>query len=113
MLIWDVRRLIKLSQTLPIQQVDPRQFAELEENHWYAHGEQLPTPDSILKHMVLIDACDIKHPIILDANGRIMDGMHRICKAVKYGIPSIPAVQFETDPEPDYVNLKPEELPYD
>jgi hypothetical protein len=112
-MVWDVRRLVSLSKDLPVQQVDPAQFAELNENHWYAHGDQLPTPVSLLEHMALIEACDLSYPIILDANGRVMDGMHRICRAVKDGVASIPAVQFTTDPEPDYVDVSPEDLPYD
>jgi len=100
-LIWDVRRLIRLSRDLPVQQVDPSQIPELQENHWYALGDRAPTPADLLEHMALIEACDLRHPIILDAAGRVMDGMHRICKAVKDGVPAIPAVQFVTDPQPD------------
>ena len=112
-LIWDVRRLVRLSEGLPAQQVDPSQFVELQENHWYRHGDQQPSPTSILEHMALIDACDLSYPIILDANGRVMDGMHRICKAVKEGVATIPAVHFIIDPEPDYVDISPAQLPYD
>lgn len=108
-----MRRLIRLSKDLPVQQVDPSQFPELQENHWYSLGDQLPTPANILEHLALIEACDLRYPIILDAAGRVMDGMHRICKAVKNRVPTLPAVQFVTDPQPDYVNVKPQELPYD
>ena len=112
-LIWDVRRLVSLSEGLPVQYIDPAQFPELHENHWYFYGDAEPTPASLLEHMALIEACDLSYPIILDANGRVMDGMHRICRAVKDGVTSIPAVQFATDPEPDYVDVSPEDLPYD
>jgi len=41
-----------------------------------------------------------------------MDGMHRVLKAVIEGHHSIKAVQFNVDPEPDYVGVNPDELPY-
>ena len=66
-----------------------------------------------MEHLQLIQACDLAYPIILDAQGRLMDGMHRVCKAVMSGETQILAVQFTTDPEPDYVNCHPEDLPYD
>ncbi len=38
--------------------------------------------------------------------------MHRVAKAVLMGLKTIEAVQFECDPEPDYVDVNPDELPY-
>lgn len=110
---WDVRRLIKLSDGFVVRQIDPGTLPELDQNHWYQHPTDVPTPRSLLQHMQLIEACDIEFPIILDANGRVMDGMHRVCKAVKQGITRLPAVQFEVDPHPDFKNCDPRELPYD
>ena len=108
-----MERLVKLSKDLPIQQIDPAEIAELHENHWYFHDRSIPSPLSIIEHARLISECDLTHPIILDANGRVMDGMHRICKAALNGQSTIPAVQFEDDPEPDFVNCDPDALPYD
>jgi|GEM_PF-4032228 len=41
--------------------------------------------------------------IILSADGSVMDGMHRVVKATLAGHQDISAVQFEQDPEPDFV----------
>lgn len=109
---FDVRKLIKLSSTLPVKKIDPQSIAELEQDHWYFSGG-VPSPRSILEHIALIEACDIAYPIILDQQGRLMDGMHRVCKAVMQGEKEILAVQFSSDPTPDYINCKPQELPYD
>lgn len=109
---FDVRRLIELSRNLPIRMIDPNALAELDEDHWYFHTQRGPTPRSIVEHLRLILACDIRHPIILDSSGRIMDGMHRICRAVIDGVDRIPAVQFTEDPTPDFVDCRPEDLPY-
>ena len=73
----------------------------------------VPSPLSIVDHVRLIEACDLRYPIILDAQGRVMDGMHRICKALLQDISEIDAVQFLEDPPPAYVNCQPKDLPYD
>jgi len=41
-----------------------------------------------------------------------MDGMHRVIRALLDGRTTIAAVQFEIQPEPDFRNCVPEELPY-
>ena len=58
-------------------------------------------------------AADLAYPIILDSAGRVMDGMHRVSKALMQGATQIAAVQFEQDPAPDYVDCDPDLLPYD
>ena len=40
-----------------------------------------------------------------------MDGMHRVARAIPGGHPTIKAVRFVIDPEPDYRNRSPEDLP--
>jgi len=60
----------------------------------------------------LIEEVDLSHPIILGFDGRVMDGMHRIAKALLQGRTTISAVQFEIQLEPDYRNCRPEDLPY-
>ncbi len=112
-LSWDVRRLAKLSEHLPVRQIQVSEIAEIDENHWYPHGGVIPTIRNIVEHYALIESSDLSFPIILDQSGRVMDGMHRVCKALLEGIEKLPAVQFETDPEPDYVGCDPDQLPYD
>ena len=110
---WDVRRLITLSQSLPVRMIDRNGISEVNENHWYFHDPKVqPTPASLIEHMRLIAECDLSHPIILDSEGRVMDGMHRVCKAILENVPVIPAVRFEIDPEPDFTNCRPADLPY-
>src|SRR5262249_34073429 len=82
-------------------------------NHWYSYGNIAPTCRSIVEHCALIRDSDLSIPIILDQAGRVMDGMHRVCKAILEGEEELPAVQFEANPEPDYVDCDPDSLPYD
>ena len=113
LLAWDVRRLVALTHDLPVRQVPLHEIAELDENHWYAHEDALPSCRSVAKHAMMIAACDLSYPIILDSRGRVMDGMHRVCKALMSGHRHIAAVQFPEDPTPDYFGVDPGSLPYD
>jgi hypothetical protein len=36
-----------------------------------------------------------------------------VLKALLQGKSQVPAVRFTTDPEPDYVGVEPEDLPYE
>jgi hypothetical protein len=113
LLAWDIRRLIELSSDFPIEHIRLADIAELDETHWYAHEGDSPTCRSLLLHMQLIDEADLDHPIILDQDGRVMNGMHRVCKAVREGKDKVLAVRFAANPEPDFVGCDPNELPYD
>lgn len=111
LLAWDVRRLISLSKGFPVKIAELSDIAELDENHWYSHA--IPTCRSIIEHYELIRNADLSYPVILDQSGRVMDGMHRICQAAMKSLNEVSAVQFEVDPEPDYIGRHPDTLPYD
>ena len=113
LLAWDVRGLIELSKGFPVENYDLAQIVELDEPHWYSHEGDSPTCRSLLKHFKLIEEADLAFPIILDEDGRVMDGMHRVCKAAQLGMDQILAVRFQTNPEPDFINCDPDQLPYD
>ena len=110
LLSWDVDRLVELSQSLPRKRVPLSAIRELDEI-WVSDDEPL-TWRMIVAHMELIEAADLSFPIILSAAGAVMDGMHRVAKAVMEGREEIEAVQFDEDPAPDHVGLGPNELPY-
>ena len=61
----------------------------------------------------LIQETDLRHPIILSADGRVLDGMHRVARAYLEGHATIEGVPFEVDPEPDYIDVNLDDLPYD
>lgn len=83
---------------------------ELEEP-WFGADES-PTWQALVEHVKLMDAADLSFPIILAADGAVMDGMHRVAKALRAGSTDIEAVQFIVDPQPDYMNVQPADLPY-
>jgi hypothetical protein len=110
LLAWDVDRLVTLTSTLPHKRIPLTQIRELDEA-WFGEGES-GTWRAMLEHIELIRAVDLAYPIILAANGAVMDGMHRVARAVLEGRADIDAVQFDEDPKPDYVGRSPEKLPY-
>jgi hypothetical protein len=112
LLAWDVDRLIELSKDLPRITVPVGSIREIDEVYWFDDAMQRPTCRRVLEHITLINQVDPSHPIILAADGRVMDGMHRVAKALLEGSEEIEAVRFERDPEPDYVGCRPEDLPY-
>jgi hypothetical protein len=110
LLAWDVDRLVLLSRDLPVRAVALTQIRELDAP---VFGEDdTPSWRALVAHMQLVDAADLTYPIILAANGEVMDGRHRLAKALREGRPAIDAVQFVDDPPPDHVGRRADELPY-
>lgn len=110
LLAWDVDRLIALSRHLPRRRIPLEQIRELDQP---VFGEGEPaTWRSLLAHVRLMDEAELRYPIILAADGAVMDGMHRVARAVREGAREIDTVQFEVDPPPDHIGMGPEELPY-
>lgn len=110
LLAWDVDRLVALTRGFPRVRVALADIRELDEPLF--GPEEPATWRGLLMHVRLMDAADLQYPIILAADGRVMDGMHRVASAVRAGQESIEAVRFATDPEPDHVGREPAELPY-
>lgn len=109
---WDVDKLVELSKELPVISVKLNEIKELDENFWYNSPGDIPSPRSMVAHMSLVIETDPAYPIILSSDGRIMDGMHRVCKALLMEYESLKAVRFDKDPEPDYVDVRVNDLPY-
>jgi hypothetical protein len=109
LLAWDVDRLVALSSDLPRTRVPLQEIREL--NEAWSCDDESQTWRGLLQHMKLIEEADLAFPIILAADGRVMDGMHRAARALREGRAHIDAVRFAEDPEPDHVGLGPAELP--
>jgi hypothetical protein len=109
---WDVDRLIELSSALPVRDVALDSIDEIDSVYWFDDQIDRPTVRRVVDHLRLIEDVDFSHPIILGVDGRVMDGMHRIAKALLEGRSTISAVRFATHPDPDYRNCRPEDLPY-
>lgn len=85
---------------------------ELDENYWFGGKNDTPICRAIVDHMRLIEETELHYPIILCSEGRVMDGMHRVGKALLLGMVHITAVQFHRNPKPVYEDVYPDDLPY-
>lgn len=98
---WNVDRLWVLSADLPVQLVAIDTIAELDEDCWFC-GKKLPTIRSIAEHCRRINQADMTRPIILNSNGTLMDGGHRVARALLDGTTHLPAVRFAEMPPADW-----------
>lgn len=112
LLSWDVFRLIKLSKNLPIIEISLTEISELDEEFWFELGGAKPTCRNIIQHMELTQNTDLSYPIILCHEGRVMDGMHRVCKASLLGYKTVRAVRFTEYVAPDNIGVEADDLPY-
>src|SRR5215216_2702124 len=113
LLAWDVDRLIALTADVVPQTVPLAAIRELDEPFWFGGGSEAATCRAVAEHARLIAQTDLRYPIILGADGRVMDGMHRVAKAYLEGRHTILAVQLEVDPEPDFVGVDEGALSYE
>lgn len=58
---------------------------------------------SFLKHAELCNQADLSYPVILDVDGNVADGRHRIGKAIMKGLTKIKIQRLVRMPEPTYV----------
>jgi hypothetical protein len=54
----------------------------------------------MVMHMRAVNDADLDKPIILDEDGELMDGRHRLMKAMLIGNETIKAVRFDENPSP-------------
>ena len=57
-------------------------------------------------HMKRCQKTDLKYPVIMDESGYIIDGWHRVSKALILGHETIKAARFKENPPFDYLGSK-------
>jgi hypothetical protein len=90
---WSVARLFELSKDFKVMEIP------LDHLHLHYTYENLTLRDMVM-HMIAVVRADLSFPIILDEDGEVMDGRHRIMKALIWGHKTIKAVRFDENPEP-------------
>lgn len=64
------------------------------------HSYDKLTLRDMVMHMKAVNAADLNYPIIMDEDGELMDGRHRLMKAMLNGIDTVKVVRFEENPSP-------------
>jgi len=90
---WSVSRLFQLAKDLQVMEIPLDHL-----NVW--HKFEGMTLREFVGHMIAVNSADLSFPIILDEDGEIMDGRHRIMKALLTGAETIKAVRFSENPAP-------------
>ena len=108
---WDVDRLLALVASQPVERIPLDQIAELDTEYWFGHGST-PTVRNLAEHFRLMTELDPRFPIVVDPGGGVMDGMHRVARALAEGKADIEAKRLTIMPEPDYRDCRPDDLPY-
>lgn len=96
---WNDETLWKVAETKTSVEVDVREYL------WEDLNWNMSKLKDIAYEIALIKKADLSYPIILDTDGKVLDGCHRIVKAYLDGIYKIKAVTIDVDndlPKPDY-----------
>jgi hypothetical protein len=109
---WDVDRLVAAAEVLPTEELPLQDVRGLDTAYWFDHGYE-PTVRAVVEHMRLIQEADLRYAVIVDPDGGVMDGMHRVARALLLGHSTIAAKRLPTLPPPDYTDVHPDDLPYD
>ena len=109
---WDVDRLVRLAVDLPVERVALADIREIDSVYWFDDWHR-PTVRNVVQHWRLMQQTGTAYPVILGPDGRVMDGMHRIARALVEQREAIDAVRFAVLPPPDHVDCRPQDLPYD
>jgi hypothetical protein len=100
--VWLTERLWALAADLTPARVPLDAIPEFDAVCWFDAATP-PTCRNVARHARRIAAADLRYPVILSADGRLMDGGHRLAKAWLAGETHVLAVRFAADPAPDYV----------
>ena len=101
-LLWYTEGLWQKAEQLTPFEIEVTAIKELDENCWF--GSRVPTIREVLSHFERIQKADLAYPIVLNHDGSLMDGGHRLCKAILEGHSKIKAVQFSAMPAPDEIS---------
>ena len=90
---WNISRLIQLTKNFKV--------LEIPLDHLYLnYSYDNLTLREMVMHIRTIEKADLSFPIILDENGELLDGHHRIMKALWKNQSTIKAVRFDKNPSP-------------
>ena len=90
---WSVARLFELSKDLEMMDVPLKHI-----NMYQIYTKM--TLRELAGHMIAVNKSDLDYPIIFDEDGELMDGRHRLIKAIITGEDTIKAVRFDANPTP-------------
>lgn len=107
---WKISRLIELTKNLDPVEIQLADIRELDEPYWFGAPGNVPTCRLIAGHAKQIEEVDLDYPVIMCPESRVMDGMHRIARALNSGRKSVSAYVLPSLPDPDYEDVDPNDF---
>ena len=100
--VWYITTIWRAAEGLAVREVPITAVREMNEVCWFsdAWGKR-PTCRAVVEHCRRIMDADFSHPIILGPDGGVLDGMHRIARALLDGKTTLPGVQLTAMPPVD------------
>ena len=98
--VWRVTRLIQLASELKSFKI-PLKHLSIYSLYPKFYSDS-PT-NEFVDYIRSINSSDLSYPIILDDEGYVMDGRHRVFKSMLENKKSILAVRFDKTPECDFI----------
>jgi hypothetical protein len=98
---WHIETIWRAALDLPLEEVRIEAIREIDEDCWF--NGRPATARAVVDHARRIEDADLSLPVILAADGQVLDGMHRIANAVLRGRSSVPAQRLPIDPDPDWL----------
>ena len=99
--VWHSENLWRASADLTPFDLPLSEIAELDMDCWF--GDSLPTLREVAHHAKRIQSARMEFPVILAEDGSLMDGGHRVCRALLDGNQAVRAVRFPATPPPDEI----------
>lgn len=98
---WHIETVWRAARDLPVEEVPIHTIDEIDEDCWF--DGRPATVRAVVDHARRIWDADLAVPVILASDGQVLDGMHRIAKAVLCGQTTLTAQRLATDPDPDWL----------
>ena len=95
---WHVPDILDQAAVLPVHETSVKRF-NLDVDAWFGEACK-PTIKNVVHHMKFIQNADLNEPIILSAEGHVLDGLHRLAKCTLEGVRTIKYRQFDVNPQP-------------
>ena len=99
--VYDCTEIYRLARNSPIESVRLADF-DLSKMFWFTSLEQASV-SAVLEHINRINAACAEDPIVLAPDGALLDGLHRLAKAVFEKRYVIPARRLAIEPTPIFV----------
>lgn len=100
--VWHLEKIWEATKDFPVITVEIETLKHLDGVCWFDDAFQA-TLRNVVEHFVRMERVDTHYPILLDPDGQLFDGAHRVAKAMTQGQTTIQAVQMKEVPPPDEI----------